>query len=78
VESARRTHPGIDSPGALVARCPQLLDRDALLRFYSPELLHSADARERWVAPDRRSAIEIDALSSIPDDATAPPKTGRI
>jgi hypothetical protein len=77
VESARRTHPGIDSPGALVARCPQLLDRDALLRFYSPEVLHSADARERWIDPDRASAIGIDALSRILNDATAP-KSGRI
>lgn len=77
VDSARRAHPRIDSPGALVAQCPQLLDRDALLRFYSPELLHSADARERWVAPDRTSAIGIDALSHIPNGATAP-KNGRV
>ena len=77
VESARRTHPGIDNPGALVTRCPQLLDRDALLRFYSPELLYSADARERWVPPDRTSPIGIDALSHIPNDATAP-KNGRV
>jgi hypothetical protein len=63
IESALRAYPGIDRPGALVARCPQLLDRDALLRFYSPARLHSADARERWVLPDRTPAIGVDAES---------------
>ena len=63
IESAVRAHPEIDNPGTLVARCPQLLDRDALLRFYSPARLHGADARERWVPPDRTPAIGVDAES---------------
>ena len=63
IESAIRAHPEIDSPGALVARCPELLDRDALLRFYSPARLHGAEARERWVPPDCRPAIGVDGES---------------
>jgi hypothetical protein len=68
IESAIRAHPDIDSPGALVARCPQLLDRNALSRFYSPDRLHGADARERWVPPDRTPAIEVDVESNYKQD----------
>ena len=35
-----------------LAAHPELLDKNLLLRHYSPELLFSADARARWVAPD--------------------------
>src|SRR5262245_8855740 len=48
VDEARRTHPEAREAAALVSCCPELLDRDALLGFYSPELLKSADARLRW------------------------------
>src|SRR3954464_13354857 len=58
VEAARRRHPDADTPAALVAACPELLDHDALLRFYAPERLMSDDARQRWVAPDRAVRIE--------------------
>src|SRR5947207_15702166 len=53
VEDARRKHPEAMDPAALVAACPELLDRDALLRFYTSERLASDNARARWVAPDR-------------------------
>src|SRR3954467_12382407 len=59
VDAARRRYPQAHDPAALVAVCPQLLDRDALLRFYTPERLMSDDARQRWVAPDRAALIEI-------------------
>ena len=68
IESARRFHPEIDTPGALVARCPQLLERDALLRFYSRERLNSAEARARWVPPDRAPAIEVDVETNSTED----------
>jgi len=60
VEDARRQHPDARDPAALVHACPDLLDRDALLRFYSPERLMSDDARVQWVAPDRAPRIEVD------------------
>ena len=69
VESARRAHPEIEGPGALVARYPELLDRDALLQFYSPERLNSPDARERWVPPDRRPAIGVEIQSRRAEDS---------
>ncbi len=69
VESARRAYPETESPAALVARCPLLLDRDALLRFYSPGRLNSPDARERWVPPDRRPAISVEVESTQPEDS---------
>ena len=52
IEAARRAHPDL-APAALVDACPELLDRDALLRFYSPERLNSDEARTAWVPPDR-------------------------
>ena len=69
IESARRAHPEIASPGALVARCPQLLDRDALLRFYSREHLNSAEARERWIPPDLTPAIGVAVASQTTEDS---------
>lgn len=60
IEAARSAHPDAPDAAALVGACPELLDRDALLRFYSPERLKSADARERWVPPDRVSYIDVD------------------
>lgn len=37
----------------LIARCPELLDRQRPLRHYSKELLTSARARAIFVAPDK-------------------------
>src|SRR5436190_18474870 len=39
IDAARRAHPDL-APAALVAACPELLDRNALLRFYSPGRLN--------------------------------------
>ena len=58
VDSARRRHPEAHDPAALVTICPELLDRDALLRFYTSERLVSDDARERWLPPDRAARIQ--------------------
>src|ERR1700755_1070781 len=33
---------------------PELLDKNVLENYYSPELLQSPEARERWVEPDRQ------------------------
>jgi hypothetical protein len=38
---------------AMLAEHPQLLDKNLLNRYYSPALLQSSEARERWVEPDR-------------------------
>lgn len=38
---------------AMLAAHPQLLDKNLLDRYYSPEVLKSREARERWVEPDR-------------------------
>jgi hypothetical protein len=70
IESARRAHPGIHDPGALVAACPQLLDQNALLRFYSPERLNSGEARLRWLPPDLLSPIGIHLQTNSPADPT--------
>ena len=52
IDGARQARPGL-TPAALLAACPALLDRDLLLRFYSPERLQSEAARTAWVPPDR-------------------------
>lgn len=58
LQAARAAHPGAPDPAALVAACPALLDKNALLRFYSPGSLHSERARTTWVPPDLLSDIE--------------------
>ena len=40
---------------AMLAEHPHLLDKNLLSRYYSPEVLKSAEARERWVEPDREA-----------------------
>jgi hypothetical protein len=76
VDDARRRYPDATDPSALVAACPELLKRDALARFYSPDRLLSDEARHRWVPPDRVSRIEVSQQSNA---ATAgPPETERI
>lgn len=37
---------------AMLAANPQLLDKNLLDRYYSPELLQSAEARQCWTEPD--------------------------
>jgi hypothetical protein len=37
----------------MVAEYPHLLDKNLLIRYYSPHVLQSSEARERWVEPDR-------------------------
>jgi hypothetical protein len=38
---------------AMLAAHPHLLDKNLLNSYYSPELLQSTEARERWVEPDK-------------------------
>jgi hypothetical protein len=40
--------------GAMLLAHPELLDKNVLEIYYSPELLQSPEARERWVEPDRQ------------------------
>jgi hypothetical protein len=42
-----------DSFDAMLIDHPRLLDKNLLHRYYSPALLQSQEARERWVEPDR-------------------------
>ena len=58
IDVARRRHPGL-APAALIEARPDLLDRDALLRFYSADRLNSAEARSQWVPPDRAQIERI-------------------
>jgi len=76
VDDARRRHPDARDPSALVTACPELLNRDALLRFYSPDRLLSDDARQRWVPPDRAARIEANQQSNTPTGDL--PETERI
>jgi len=78
VEAARRHYPEVREPAALVTVCPELLDRDALLRFYTSERLMSDDARQRWVAPDRTARIEISISRQSNTSADRPAETDRI
>jgi len=76
VDDARVRHPAANTPSALMTACPELLHRDALLRFYSPERLSSDDARQRWLPPDRVARIEATQQSTVPADG--PQETERI
>jgi hypothetical protein len=42
-----------DNFDALLTEHPHLLDKNLLNRYYSPDVLKSQEARERWVEPDR-------------------------
>ena len=53
IDLARRQHPDVRSPQALIAACPLLGDSRAVGRFYSADLLESDAARGAWVEPDR-------------------------
>jgi len=39
---------------ALLIEYPHLLDKNLLDRYYSPGVLQSQEARERWAEPDRK------------------------
>jgi flavin reductase len=53
-----------------VERNPQLLDKQLLLRHYSPEVLSSAEARAAWVAPD------VASIPGAPPSADAGAEVG--
>ena len=53
IDLARRQHPDVRSPQALIAACPLLGDSRAVGRFYSADLLGSDAARGAWIEPDR-------------------------
>jgi hypothetical protein len=61
IEAARTQHPQLTEPDALLAACPELLNRDALLRFYSPGRLDSDEARATWLTPDLTSTFRIES-----------------
>jgi hypothetical protein len=75
VDDALRKHPDARDAATLVRRCPELLDRDALLRFYTADRLMSDAARERWIAPDRVARIEVSTSETV---TAGPPQTERI
>lgn len=43
---------------SMLAAHPHLLDKNLLNRYYSPELLQSSEARQRWIEPDRAGFLE--------------------
>jgi len=59
-ESADRVRPA--NFDELLDACPELLDKNTLQHYYSPELLASEAARVQFVPPDRRA---------LPDAITA-------
>jgi hypothetical protein len=65
VDDARRRHPAANDPAALVRACPELLNRDALLRFYTSERLLSDEARQHWLPPDRAARIDANQQSNV-------------
>lgn len=50
--------PGSRDFDALLSRCPELLDRGLLARYYRPDMLASDAARRRFVLPGPSSAAE--------------------
>ena len=62
LDSAQRAHPEAKEPEALLELCPGLLEKDALLRFYSRAILGSDAARQTWIPPDRATEIDARAL----------------
>jgi hypothetical protein len=52
IDAARELHPFAATATQLVDACPELLDRSALGRYYSREVLESELARTAWVPPD--------------------------
>ena len=66
IDAARTAHPDAAGAAALVAACPELLDRDRLRRYYSSELLQSDRARREWLPPD------LQPISTGHEDAPGP------
>ncbi len=64
IESARIAHPEAADALALISACPDLLDRDALDHFYSPDRLAGDAARAGWVEPDRASIQWLPSIFS--------------
>jgi hypothetical protein len=54
IDAARARVPDASDPAILLRACPELLDRTALYRCYSREVLESDRARTEWVPPDLR------------------------
>jgi len=52
VEAAYTATPELTDYVAFVSQHPTLLDKNALLPFYSPQVLASDEARHQWIAPD--------------------------
>src|SRR3954468_6205936 len=65
IDAARDAHPSAPGAAALVAACPELLDKSALDRCYSRELLDSDRARAEWTPPDLEP---LSAVISHPPD----------
>jgi hypothetical protein len=55
--AARSASAGTAGFDEVVARHPELLDKDLLLAYYSPQRLASREARSSWMEPDRRPLI---------------------
>lgn len=70
VESARRMHPALIEPKALFEACPELLEKNALRRFYSPERLASEAARTGWLLTDL-APIDARALREMEQSSGA-------
>lgn len=51
IEAERRAHPDLPFD-ELAAACPELLNKDAPLAYYSRDLLFSDTARREWVEPN--------------------------
>lgn len=64
IESARIAHPEAADALALISACPELLDREALDHFYSPDRLAGDAARAGWVEPDRASIQWLPSIFS--------------
>jgi len=64
LDSAVREHSIDGEPETLMQACPELLNKNALLHFYSPEILGSEAARTDWTPPDRVPEIDARLLSS--------------
>src|SRR6476660_3673090 len=65
IDAARDAHPYASGAAALVAACPELLDKFALDRCYSRELLYSDRARTEWIPPDVEPLSAV--IASPPD-----------
>ncbi len=69
LESARQLRPDADTPEALVRAFPELLEKNALLSFYSPNELQSETARVSWLPPDLARQIEARLLPARKQNA---------